>query len=340
MVRWLNDLHDTIGPHKFRSAGMTNSLATTLARNLQNCLKRRDLTQAKTLLSELRALEPLAVTTRGLELEYLTLSERFTEAEPLAEQLSQLFPQSPRVHFLIGQLAYRQRRYEAAVSGFRESHRLHPSWWTQLWLGKSLTQNGDFQEAERVLTSVVANHPKTRTDLSWLYERQGQHELAIQELQRYLRDFPEDGYAKKQHQRLVSRSLSPEEVVDEVDLLSELGEEVDENILPEYVQGLLQTGRADEARKTVRERAAHLSLSAAVRTAWNCYRLQAYDLAFELFQRALPRNLQNPKFLAAFETSARRINAVPQLIQAYGQHVQNEPRMYGRIRRLSQHKAE
>ena len=237
----------------------------------------------------------------------------------------------------MGKLKYRQRRYDQAAGCFRESYRLHASWWSQLWLGKSLTQKGDFPEAERVLTSLVPNHPTVRKDLSWLYERQGHRDLALREVQTYLREFPEDAYAMKQQQRLLSQALEPDEVVSEVQLLHELGEQIDENLVPEYIQGLLRTGKADEARRAMEDLAGEVSPSVAVRTAWNCYRLQAYDLAFQLFHRTLSQNLQNAKFLSAYEMSARRVNAVQDVVDAYRQHTAQEPRMYGRIRRLARY---
>ena len=313
---------------------MAEELKKVLQRNLLASLRKSDFEEASKLLETLRDEDPLSVETRGLELEFLIGSKKYDEAEPLAKQLVELFPGSARILYLAGRLAYRLKRYTIALGHFRESARIHPHWLTSLFLGKTLTQMGGFDEAESILIPLVSEYPTARLDISWLYERKGEFERALREIEKYLEKYPDEEFARNQQQRLRAKCLGPEEIIDEVDSLREHGEEVDENVLPEYIEGLLRAGQGAKAREAIENAESRFALHTVVRIGWNCYRLQAYDLALQMFKIAFPRNLGNAKFLSAFERAAQRCGRVEDISCLYDQHASEEPRLYGRLRRL------
>jgi len=174
------------------------NLATVLQRNLRQALRAGDAEQAGPLLQRLKTEDPLSLETRGLELEYLLLTEHREEARLLAEQLLTLHPGSARIHYLAGRMEYQGRRYPQALARFSESNRLFPHWRTRLWSGKSLTQLGRYGEAEGLLLELHATHPKVGRDLAWLYERMGEEERALHYLERYLESWPDDPLALQQ----------------------------------------------------------------------------------------------------------------------------------------------
>ncbi len=314
---------------------MSHALNKVLQRNCLASLRKHDFERASSLLAELRDEDPLSVETRGLELEYMICRKNYDEARPLADQLVHLFPGSARIHYLAGRLAYAQRRYSDAASLFRESQRIYPHWFTQLFLAKSLTQKGDFDEAEAFLNQLVGDHPTARRDLSWLHERQGNYRRACQEMDEVVQAFPDDEFARKSQQRLRGLCLAPEEIVHELESLRELGETVDENLLPQFVDGLLRTGQGDEARQLVRDSLHDLATPTVLRIAWLCYRLQAFDLSFELFCRALDQRSRDVKMLTALETSARHCNRLAELATRYRELAEQEPHLYGRWRKIT-----
>ena len=100
------------------------------ARGARVCIACRDQAKARQALAEIRARTP------GAELELYIETGRSAEAAELAGQLCRTFPGSARILFLSGKLAYRQKRYNAAESLFRESLRIHRSPQIQYWLGR------------------------------------------------------------------------------------------------------------------------------------------------------------------------------------------------------------
>ncbi len=91
-------------------------------------------------------------------------------AQRHAAQLIENFPASPRIHNLAGLVEYKLRHYAEAERHLNESQRLHAHWKTRLWIGKTLTQIGRFEEAEAILLDVLPHHPDCRLDLAWLFE--------------------------------------------------------------------------------------------------------------------------------------------------------------------------
>lgn len=312
------------------------SFVDVLRRQTTQALYEGRLDAAEDLVQRLEDEDPLSVSTRGLRLELLLRAGRVDEAEPLARQLLELFPGSARVHWLAARLASERRDWAAAERHARESDALHPHWRSRHLLGRALVSLGRFEEGEAVLRSLLPERVVVHRDLAWLFERRGQHAQAVSELERLLAAYPDDESARAQKLRLEARLVAPAELVDEVEELMELGEDVAPELVPEYVRTLLETGAGARARAFVGEHAAEWSPLVAAKCAWNAYRLQAWDLACELFVRALPAR-RDPKTLSALEAAAKRSARVEMLIAAYQELAQQDPKLFGRIRSLQRH---
>ena len=305
-----------------------------LRRNLTGALKGRKLTEAAALLERLREEDPLSVETRGLELEYLVRCGRTDDAHRLAQQLVELFPASAHIRHWSGRAAYALKLYEDAQQHFSESNRVARRWKNNRWLGKTLTQLGRFDQAEALLVPLVSDYPKCRRDLAWLYERKGELDRAMSQVEGYLEVRPDDEMARDHRLRLRARLMDVGELRREVEELCEFGEDIDDAILPEYVEGLLRTGEGNTAREIVRQRLDALESQIVTRIGWIAYHLQAFDLALDLFLRILPLNLGNIKFKVSVEKTARSCLRTTELVAAYRQHAPQHRDLYGRIKTL------
>ena len=301
---------------------------------MKQALSRGRLTEAADILDRLTREDPLSRETRGYELEYYLASERLGEAESLAGQLCRTFPDSARVWFLAGKLAYRRKEYSNAETCFRESQRIYQSLQTKLWLGKTLTQMGEWSEAESLLTSVRDRFDNALLDLGWLYERKGDLEAALGAYDAYLAIHPDHEFASKQRVKLKARSLEPEALIEEVERLVEFGEQIPDSLFGNYIERLLDTGQGIRARQEVRSRLKDLDRKVGVVVAWVCYRKQAYDLACDLFVAFLESNLANFKYLNALETAATKCNRLTEVITAYKLLAGSFPKLHGRLKTL------
>lgn len=311
-----------------------------LRRNLARALRERRTQDAHHLLDQLRNQDPLAIETRGSELELSLLEGRLDEADKLARQLLEQFPASARVHLLAGQLAYRRRAYTLAAELFTESDRLSPHLATRHWLGKALTQAGKLNEAEAILVPLAEEYLSARTDLAWLYERMERLDSAIEILQDVLRDNPANVWVEEQIQRLRARTLPPDRVQEELESLIEHGERVPQALLPEYLDSLLAQAQVDRARALVAESESTLPTRTLTRMAWVCHRRLAPELASRLFLRVLPEQPDNPKLLAALEADALRAGRAEELAEAYRALARRYPALFGRLRNLMRRMAQ
>jgi tetratricopeptide (TPR) repeat protein len=311
------------------------TVVAVLQKNLSRALRAGRLDDAASALELLKHEDPLSVYTRGGELELLLRLNRLDEADLLAGQLVESFPESARILYLAGRVAYRCKSYQRARRLLDESYRVSPHWRTRHWLGKTLTQAGQLTAAEPILTEVVSEHPHTGCDLAWLYERMGDESRAIATLETYLQSYADDPYAQQQLSRLRARTLGTERLQEEVETLLELGEELPADLAPDYIKSLLTTGQGERARELINSLIATLDDRTLTRIAWVCRKLQAFDLSFRLFLHTLTFNLSSPKFLNALESDARRVGRVDELIQAYKAHADEHKRLWGRLRNLS-----
>jgi tetratricopeptide (TPR) repeat protein len=312
----------------------TSALIETLRANLQRALRERRKQDAEPILARLMHEDPLSEETRSFEVELYLLDGRVADANVLAEQLRRLFPSSARVALLAGLAAYRVRRYDLAEAHFREGDRLRPHWWTQRWLGKTLTQAGRLDEAEALLLALRERTPLACLDLAWLYERRGDLEEALAACDRYLALRPGDTYALEQRVRLKAGLLEPESLIQEANTLEALGEDVPDAMFPEYVKGLFTTGQTREARNRVLARVGQLDRKTGAKLAWVCYHARAYDLACTMFLTALADNLSYYKYLNALEAAAKRCGRVPQVLEKYAELAAVAPSLHGRARAL------
>lgn len=305
-----------------------------LRRNLKQSLRNRHLHESENLIDQLKIEDPLSLETRGLELEFLIAKGSWREAQNLAEQLHRLYPESARIQFLSGRLKYRHKQYDEALHFFEESNRLHPHWITQRWLGKTYTQQGKFEHAESLLLSVVDGHIAVNLDLAWLYERSDQPLRALAQVRSYLENRPDDPFAKDQEIRLKAQTVQPETLSSDIDVLLELDEEIPLGMLPAYLSFLLESGQSQSARDFLSKYRSRLDRNTIASLAWVCYKLQAYDLAMDLFIQALPDKIRDVKYLSALESAARHCNRIAELIPHYAHEAAQERRLYGRIKRL------
>ncbi len=312
-----------------------SALLLALKRNIKLSLRKKDLSRAKEELEELKKLDLLSRETRGLELEYLIDIGHFQDAGTLSTQLVNLFPASSRIQFLAGSLAYRQKDYVRALPFFEESYRLHPSWYSEWFIGKTQTQAGNFAAAEPLFLRLVSEHPACLKDLAWLYERKNEFTQAEDVITQYLKYFPRDAHAKQQLQRLQAHALPAEDVLDEVETLSSFDEEIPVALLTEYVETRLIRGEGDAVRKWLLPRIEKLNARDAQSVGWACHRLNAFDLSFELLLKNFTHQSGNFKYLGALESSAEKSGQIERLIELYEQYADEDKRFYGRIKRLT-----
>lgn len=157
---------------------MKSPLYQTLAQRARKALNQSRLDEAQTLIYKLKEQEPITLETRGLELELALKSENLREAGILATQLVQLFPASSRIQFLTGQLEFKRQRYGKAERHFRESHHIHPSPRTLLWLAKTLARAGKSDEALAILEPLHRDTGRGSLELAWVYENLGRDQDA------------------------------------------------------------------------------------------------------------------------------------------------------------------
>jgi tetratricopeptide (TPR) repeat protein len=302
---------------------------------MRQALVHGKLREAEDILARLKKEDPLSPATRGFEMEFYLDSNRLAEAEALAEQLCRLFPDSARILFLSGKLAYRLKRYDEAEAHFRESQRLYPHWQTQHWLGKTLTQSGKFEEAEPLLRRTLDHSRYALLDLAWLHERRSDLDAALKAYDDFLVTSPGHAYASEQRIRIRARMMEPEDLINEVGALAELGEEIPAALFPEFIQKAFETGETLRAREEIAARIGTMDAKTAVRVAWICYQAKAYDLACTLFLARLDSNKSNYKYLRALESAADKCNRLQEVAAAYQSFLPEDRHFYGRWRSLA-----
>ena len=311
-----------------------SAFTEVLRANMRRALRERSRQDAEQIFAQLKREDPLSEETRGLEVELHLLTGRLRDAHALAEQLCRLFPLSARIAYLAGFTAYRIKRYDEAEAHFRESNRIRPHWWTQRWLGKTLTQTGQFDEAEALLLAVREHTPAAWLDFAWLCERRGDLQEALAACERYLALRPGDAFATEQRVRLRASLLESESIIEEANALDALGEDMSDAVFPEYVKRLFATGKTREARSRVVARIGRLDAKTGSKLAWVCYHARAYDLACTLFLDYLANNLSYYKYLNSLEAAARRCGRVPQVLEKYAELSATAPSLHGRAKTL------
>ena len=314
---------------------MSTLVIASLRENMWRALSEGRLQDAEEILARLKVEDPLSQETRGFELEICLNSNRLDEARVLARQLCRLFPQSGRIFFLAGKVAYKLKDYKQAESSFRESYRIYPSWRTQHWLGKTLTQLGELDEAESLLLAARERTGGALLDLGWLYERRNDLHAALKAYDDFLAIEPNHSFAMEQRLRIKARMIEPESLIEELGTLADLGEDIPPALFPEYIEKLFQTGHTVQAREQVIGKMQNMDPKTGSRVAWVCYAAKAYDLACTLFLAHLRSNLSYYKYLNALESAAAKCDRIPQVLEAYRLYAAETPRLLGRATSLA-----
>lgn len=305
-----------------------------LKRNIAQWIRHKDWQHATEGLTELQHLDPLAVETRGLELDFLVARHQNQDAQVLAGQLVHLFPESSRIQYLAGLIAYRNKEYPQALGAFEQSHRLYVNWRTERYMGKTLTQMGVFDRAEPLLLRLLPSHPICLLDLAWLYERKQRFSQAQKMTRQYLDHFPDNNYANKQLQRLQAHVLSSEQVLEEVETLNDFDQKVPIGLLEEYIKVKLSRGEGEALRHWLLQKISDMDSAEALQLGWVCHHRKAYDLAFVLFIKDFAGQCGKHKYRAALELAADRAGKLEQLINIYEQSAEDDKRFYGRATQL------
>jgi len=312
---------------------MSRPIKIALKNNFYKMLRENRLDQAEEIIHAIQKHDPLSAQTKGMELELLVKAERWAEASRLCEQLMKLYPDSSRIMFLAGKLAYRLKDYPTSAEHFRESHRLYAHWRSQYWLGKALTQKGDFEEALLMLEAVKDRAAYVLPDLAWLFERMGEIQQAVSVLEQYLSDH-EDSRAQTQLTRLRAKQMSPDQLGEEFATMMEFEDAVPDTLVTEFLANLLKTGQVVEARRYLDQHPTHPP-NISMQIAWQCYHYQQYDVALDRFLPGLERNIRNPKYLNALEYAARMCHRADMLNEHYSKLAPRYPQLYGRAKRLA-----
>ncbi|MEO0599930.1 MAG: tetratricopeptide repeat protein [Myxococcota bacterium] len=306
-------------------------LARILHNNLRQAIAQRESEAVRALLEQLASVDPDSVYTRCLELEWLIVSSRLDEAQRVAKTVVERFSTSARAHWLAGWAAYRGRRWRDALSAFEESERIHSSASVRRWIGRTLSQLGDFERAEPILRSLG---PKGWLDLSWLCERRGEHAEALALVERHLENHPDDAWARDRRERLIALTMDDHEVLEEMEVLEELGESMPRALAEQAFRKLLEMGRGEEARDLMERQLGAAPSGEITSWAWIAYRAEELDVACRLFARTFSRNCDNAKFLSAYERAAKAAGRLDELLELYGVHAPQHRRLYGRAKRL------
>jgi len=116
-------------------------------------------------------------------------------ADPLIDALQELV-QGARVHLIRGRMALEAKRYEEAVTEFRQAVSANPDNVTaHVNLGAALTQTGDLNGAMEQFEATLRIDPKNTTahyNLAVLLARENKHQQAIVHLQAVLSINPND----------------------------------------------------------------------------------------------------------------------------------------------------
>ena len=314
---------------------MFKPIVATLRENMWRALSEGRLQDAEDILTRLKQEDPLSQETRGSELELSLNLNRLGEAKALARQLCRLVPQSGRIFFVAGKVAYRLKDYKEAESRLQESHRIYPHWRTQYWLGKTLTQLGRLDEAESLLLPARERTANALLELAWLYERRNDLQAALKAYDDFLAAHSGHSFAMEQRLRIKARMVEPESMIEELDTLAELGEAIPEALFPDYVQKLFETGQTVRAREEIIAKMREPDLKTGSRLAWICYGAKAYDLACTLFLAHLQTNLSYYKYLNALESAAAKCGRIPLVLEAYRSYAAETPSLLGRSKWLA-----
>jgi len=311
-----------------------HALASVLKRNLRELIIQQDWVQAQALLQQLKEQDGFSKETHGLEYEYLIKSHHFVEAQAVSKQLLDWYADSSRFQFLTGLLYYIQKQYKKALPYFEESQNIYSSSYTQRYIGKTLTQLGQFETAEAILQTALPHTDLILADLAWLYELQQQYQRAIEFISNYLQHKPNDQRAIEQLQRLKTKQLSSDEIQQEIESLAEMDEEIPPHLMVEHYQGLIKQGEIQQAREWVQQHIEQWDSATMYQIAWDSYHFHLYDIAYQLFLKDFEVHQFQVKFLNSLEFACKKINKQQELAEFYEAWADKNKVLYGRRKKL------
>jgi tetratricopeptide (TPR) repeat protein len=310
-------------------------LFKTLVSAARAALSSRKLDEAGQIVARLREAFPSEAASHGLALDLLLAEHRLDEADTLADHLVRRFPSSAGILFGAGMTAYRRRDYPRALKLFDESERLFTSRKTRRFMGKTLTNMGCFDDAESLLINLLSEYSFCRADLAWLYERKGDVKRALEHVSKHLAEFPNDRGAAAQKTRLEAAGLHRDEVLEQVEVLDDLGEPIPEELISQYVRSMVEAGESRKAREFVKAHLKEFERRTLISLAYDFHHLQLHDMAFELFLMVLEERSADHKVLTTIEYSARKADRIPELVAAYETLAPKQPALYTRVRKLA-----
>ena len=152
--------------------------------------------QAMEMFRSLLVRDPNSAPVHMLLAEALDADDREHEATAEFEEAVKAGAQQPEVHFGLGYLYWKQRRYEDAEREFRAELKNNPEHALSLaYLGDLLLRNGDKHEALTLLRqadSYDASLHVVHQDLGIYYQEENQLTLAVTEFQAAVRTAPEN----------------------------------------------------------------------------------------------------------------------------------------------------
>src|SRR5262249_11372698 len=91
----------------------------------------------------------------------LVRHDRAEDAVILSRKASEIAPNAPEAHAVLGAVSAKMGRHEDAISAYRRSARLRSTYhFAEKWLAGELAATGRWEEAIRVLETAAASEPK------------------------------------------------------------------------------------------------------------------------------------------------------------------------------------
>lgn len=148
------------------------------------------------------------------------------QAERLINNILADNPTEYRGLMIKGDIAYRRRQYEEAISLYRQAYKSKEDPYLATRLIRALIRAGDMDEALSLCQQHLEQNPQ-RTAFKKLkasiYEKTGRQEEAKALYDEYLQDKPQDAFAYKEQIKLKLQGKSPQEAVRELRHLLKVG---------------------------------------------------------------------------------------------------------------------
>ncbi len=221
--------------------------------------------------------------------------DRLTEARIMAEAILSLDPQYPQARYILGEVFFKENRFEQALQCFHHASQKDQRPYLILRVAKTLRKMERYGEALETLDSVLISE---RQNLSFLKEKAlvlGRMEHWDQALTIYEKLYeldPEDSFVRKEIYRLKGKKWPDEKVINELKAVVNLPSRKDDPQLHGLLgQKLKEAGKLKEAAAEFRT-ALHLDPNNVfyLKLEGFCYyRLKDYEKAIQTLGDAFRR---------------------------------------------------